>query len=239
MKGFITRYPLVFAGIILWFVGIPFLIIGLLMGIHEKNFRDNAVEVQGIIETIAIDRHGDETDYDVFVAYDYDGYDYSNVRINSYSSAMYEGAEITLLVNPDNPREVETENAGIILAAVFGGMGFLITLIGLILFIISGSRNRRNKNLMETGQHVYGEIESLERDTSVTINGRHPYRIYCKYQDSKTGYIYKFKSRILDFNPNDSYKIGDQIGIYLEPGNFKHYYVDAVDKMADMTFDYT
>ena len=239
MKGFITRRPLVFAGIILWFIGIPFLVMGVLMGIQEKNFQENAVEVNGIIDTIAIDRHGDDTDYDVFVSYNFEGEDYSNVRLNAYSSSMYEGEEITLLLNPDNPREVQAENVGIILTAVFGGIGVLIFLIGLILLIISSIRSRRNKNLMETGQHVYGEIESLDRDTTVTINGRHPYRIYCKYQDPQTGYIYKFKSKILDFNPNDSYKIGDQIGIYLEPGNFKHYYVDAVDKMADMTFDYT
>ena len=239
MKGFISRHPLVFSGIILWIVGIPFLLIGLFMGLHTKDFHEKAVEVQGIIQIIAIDRDGDETDYDVFVSYDYEGTEYSNVRLNSYSSSMYEGEEITLLVNPDNPREVETENAGFILAAVFGSIGIIFTLVGLSLFIFSVIRSRRNKNLMETGQHVYGEIVSMDRDTTITINGRHPYRIYCRYQDHTTGYIYKFKSKILDFDPNDSYKVGDQIGIYVEPGNFKHYYVDAVDKMADITFDYT
>ena len=72
----------------------------------------------------------------------------------------------------------------------------------------------RDGSITELGREVKKQFEgatvSLDAPTgidltgltfnNITINGRHPYRVFCKYNNPYDGYIYKFKSDILNFN---------------------------------------
>lgn len=239
MNKFMTKYFMAIFGGIFALVGTIIIIVGIITNVKMSQFKESAVEVNGVIEDIVIEEHTDETDYDVFVAFEYDGEYYEDVHLDFYSSSMYEGQEIELLIDPDNPTDVHTSDGDLFFTLMFVGLGGLFALIGYIILIVSILNKKKKAGLLERGQHIYGEIESMEQDYSITINGRHPFRIYCKYKNPTDGYIYKFKSDTLDFNPWDSYKTGDSIDIYVDPDNFKKYYVDAVDKAADIVRDYT
>lgn len=239
MNKFMQKHFLTIFGSIFALVGFILLIVGIISNVKSSSFKESAVEVNGVIENIFVEYHGDKTDYDVFVSYEYDGEYYEDVQIDFYSSDMYEGQEIDLLIDPENPIDVHSAEGDLFFTIMFVGMGLLFALIGFIVIIVQFTHKKKNANLIENGRHIYGEIETMEQDYSVTINGRHPFRIYCKYNNPSDGYIYKFKSDLLDFNPWDSYKVGDSIDIYVDPDNFKKYYVNAVDKAADIVRDYT
>ncbi len=239
MNKFMTKNFMAIFGGIFALVGTIFIIVGIMANVKSSQFKEYAVEVNGVIEDIVIEEHTDETDYDVYVSYEYDGVYYEDIHIDFYSSSMYEGQEIDLLIDPDNPTDIHSSDGDLFFTLMFVGLGGLFALIGYIILIVSILNKKKKARLLESGQHIYGEIESMEQDYSITINGRHPFRIYCKYKNPTDGYIYKFKSDTLDFNPWDSYKAGDSIDIYVDPDNFKKYYVDAVDKAADIVRDYT
>ena len=85
------------------------MIIGSFVLLHTMNrFEQNAYEVDGVITDIEI-RYGsdDKIDYDVYVKFWYDGEEFEDRRISSYSSDMYVGKEITLMYNPNYPDRLE------------------------------------------------------------------------------------------------------------------------------------
>ena len=62
---------------------------------------------------------GDDEEHDVYVAYSVDGKEY-NALSDTYSSSYFEGKEITIFYNPDNPAQIHGDSKllGIILMAI-------------------------------------------------------------------------------------------------------------------------
>ncbi|MBQ9276760.1 MAG: hypothetical protein IJ226_04110 [Clostridia bacterium] len=71
----------------------------------------------------------------VYVDYDVDGESYNHVYLNEYSSDFYEGKEITLLYNAEDPTEIATTTRQITSYVMFGFGGVLLT-IGVANFAI-------------------------------------------------------------------------------------------------------
>ncbi len=225
-------------GIIYSILGIIILIIGI---IQFNNFKKEEATFEHVMAEISrIERtgSGDDVDHDVYLNYEFKGKEYTDVHVNFYSTGMYEGDEIEVFINPDDSKDI-IYGDGAYFAYIAMIMGLIFAAVGIPILIIPAILNKKNEKLVETGKKVYGVIEEIVFNTSVTVNGRNPYVVYCKYEDPTSGMIYKFKSKNLYFNPHDSYKVGDNIGIYLNPENYKKYYVEVVDKMAERTIDYT
>ncbi|MCR5417206.1 MAG: DUF3592 domain-containing protein [Pseudobutyrivibrio sp.] len=126
--------------------------------------------------------------------------------------------------------------AGILIGGIVGAT-FIIA--GIPFIIVPHAIKKKNENLIANGRKLVGEVEEIGLNYQVMINGRHPYIVYAKYVDPTYGYIYKFKSGSVYFNPHDSYDIGDSIDIYVDPSNMKKHYVDVKDKLGDMVRDFT
>lgn len=239
MKKVLTNNLVLILGVIFTIVGAIVIAVGVVSNISSKEFMENAVSANAIIEEIEVDEHGDETDHYVFVTYEYDGNEYNRVQLNYYSSDMYEGQEIEIYFNPDDPRDVRTSEGELFFAIFPIAFGCLFIAIGLPMIIYKIHKKNKKTRLIESGQRIIAEIESIDMDYNITINGRHPYRVFCNYNNPYDGYIYKFKSDILSFNPNDFYNIGNPVDVYVEQGNFKNYYVDVIDKSEGLVRDYT
>ena len=85
-------------------IGVGLIIGGFIYMGSSLRFQSIAVEVSGTITNITtrVDSDGD-THHTVLVSYSYGGRDFDNVHLSFYSSSMYEGKEIPLLVDPGNP----------------------------------------------------------------------------------------------------------------------------------------
>ncbi|PKH22382.1 hypothetical protein CIG19_13855 [Enterobacterales bacterium CwR94] len=97
---------------------------------------------------------------------------------------------------------------------IIGGVG--IKLVG------QGSKFR---DLVRTGKPLTARITDVERNESVSINGRSPWRIVCQWSNAENNKIHVFKSANFYYDPTD-YIQGDTMTVYVDHNNFKKYYVD-------------
>lgn len=109
----------------------------------------------------------------------------------------------------------------------------LIPLTGLImagfglrgLYKIRWQRQTRARLLRE-GVPLVARINRVDQNTSIRINGRSPYVIYCSATDPKTNARLDFASH--NIWPNPLYALADkqEITVYLDPKDATRYVVD-------------
>lgn len=219
-------------------VGVGLIIGGFVYMSNSLRFQSIAVEVSGTITSITtrVDSDGD-THHSVLVSYNYGSQNFDNVHLSFYSSNMYEGKEIPLLVDPDNPRHMTSKFGDTFGYMMLLGMGLIFSLTGFIPLTVMWSRFRRDKRLMENGKLLQATVECIDLNHSVTYNGRHPYLIFCTYWDAYQDVTYRFKSKNLMQEPG--YAPGDSIKVYVNPQDYSKYVVYVEEAVNPRVIDYT
>ena len=213
-------------GAIFGVIGLIFAVTGVIILINTKEFVNDAVQVQGKISRIdsSIGNDG-ETDYTVFVTYTYNDEKYKNIRLNEYSSSMYEGKSIELYIDKENPEKAKTKSMVYVLPIVFISLGGVFAVVGIILLSINIRAKKRKENLKKTGEKIYAEIQGGFVETSYTLKGKHPYRLECVYYDNRSGQPVICTSDVVWESP-DSY-IGKQVAVYVDRKDRSRYVVDT------------
>lgn len=101
-----------FIGFLFFIIGIIFFAAGSAILISGNSFMKNAEKTTAEISEIdsyysGSSRLGSKKHYNVIVEYVVDGEVYERT-LNEYNSGMYEGKEIEIYYNPDNPSEIKT-----------------------------------------------------------------------------------------------------------------------------------
>lgn len=221
-------------------IGIGMLAGGIFWIGHNLAFRQTAVEVPAQIIDIETyyDSDGD-SQHHVWVAYTHGGTTYSGVPLNEYSSNMYIGKEITIWCNPEDPYNVISDTGIWLGGCILLFMGVVFAAVGIVPFITSTLKAKREKHLLENGQVLYATVENIVWNTSLSVNGRHPYVIYCTYKDEYKDITYRFKSNNLWTNPESVFPPGSEIQVYVERNNYRKYYVNADTAVSQRIVDYT
>ncbi len=81
---------------------------------------------------------------------------------------------------------------------------------------------------METGERVDAEIVEVEINNMVSVNGRCPYRIVCKYSENGVNYI--CRSENIWHYPE---RRGNTVSVWRNPQNYKDYCVDLSDVLVE------
>lgn len=118
-------------GLIFFITGTILLIAALFACIQSSVEFSSGTTVTAEIEQIQRETTGDGEDHHVvYVRYTYEGVTYDHIPLYSYSASMRKGDSIELLINPANPRRVDTT----------WGMPFLFALFMIIcsFFIVRG-----------------------------------------------------------------------------------------------------
>ena len=203
-------------------VGIIFVIAAIICGINGNRKNNEYEHITGQIVDIV--HHGDN--YDVYVSYRFNGNDYDDIPINTYTSTMREGDDIELLINPDDPFKADSPTGTIIIVVVFGIMGVIFACIGIIPFVVKEKRRRKNEDLVNNGTAVWAKVDRVEMNTTYAVNHRHPRRIVAKYSDEYTGQMCEYISdnlwdeRYFDV-PQDT-----EVRVYIDRNDAKKYFVD-------------
>lgn len=206
----------------------------------EKSITDGAVEITAHITDIQSHRDSDgDMDYDVFVSYEYDGVMYEDRKINSYSSNMYIGEELTLLYNPLHPAWLTVKGSERIGFYIMFSMGTVFFLVGISCPIYWLIARAKTKRILNAGYVLHATVDSITYNTSVTMNGRNPFVIYCSYYDPMQNLTYRFKSDNLWTDPGYVFQPGDPIEVAVNPNNYKHYHVKAEERINQRVVDYT
>lgn len=113
----------------------------------------------------------------------------------------------------------------LIFLCVFGGMGLLFSLIGLILLECDFLRRRALLRALEGGECVMAKIVGIRQRTNINVNGTHPSVVECHYRSPDTGEMHVCFSRYLYFDPTDMLT-ADEVPVYLDRTNDKVAFVD-------------
>lgn len=222
------------------FVGVILLASGIAVSISNSNFKKTAEEITAQISDIETYRDSDgELQSRVYVDYTYGGNRYTKIRLNFYSSSMYVGKDITILCDPTNPANIRSESGLLITSMILLIVGAVFALFSTILIVRSAKRAAKTKRVRETGKQLYATVEQIALNQSYTVNGRHPYIIYCTYKDEYRDIIYRFKSENLWTDPGLVLKEGDSIRVYVDEKDYSKYYVDVENMYNGRVVDYT
>ena len=239
MKQKRNSFMVLFCGIFL-VVGAIFTVVGIAMALADFSFRERAEEITAEITIISSYRDTDgDRRHNVYVTYQYDGRVYEDIELNFYRSGMYEGQEIPLLCDPENPGHVKSPGGMLLLEMVFLLIGILFMGIALVFIAVSRNKARRRKKILSSGKRLSAIVEQIAVNTSYVMNGRNPYQIYCYYRDEYKDVIYRFKSEDLWINPNVVLQPGDTIDVYVDGEDYSRYHVDEESILDKRVKDYT
>lgn len=127
-------------------------------------------------------------------------------------------------------REAE-EDLGLV-GIIFAIIGSAFLLVCMIILIISFSRKKKLERIVENGYYIIAEIGDIVQNYSINVNGRSPYVITARYQDS-TGCIHTFRSRNIFYNPV-GIMTNNMVKIYTRPDNFKLYYMNINEILPEV-----
>lgn len=217
-------------------IGVVFLIIGIILCVNIFNYKNKKDTIGTITRISASQNHSRERDADVYVQYQVDGQTYES-RLNYYSSSFYEGKEIEIYYDVDNPHKIGTKS-GNLLFLMFPGFGLIFSGIGMSGLIVRRKKKRLEKRLRAEGRRILADYRGTVVNTSYTINGAHPYNVLCEWDNFEDNKKYLFKSKNIWFNPENIILERNitTLPVYLDPQNIKKYYVD-VDFLTENVVD--
>jgi hypothetical protein len=145
------------------------------------------------------------------------------------------GDAVEVLYRQEQPEDAEI-NALMTLwlgVMVLGGLGSVFSLVGAGL-VFAWGRKAADPGLKLTGLSIQTDFQSVERDTTYSENGRHPFQIVTQWKNPSTGEMHLFQSDPLRYDPTAHIKTG-KITVYIERGNPGKYFMDIsfLPKLAD------
>lgn len=132
-------------------------------------------------------------------------------------------ALIVAVVVLPNVTGAEGENL-YILPIVFGSVGTPFLLVGIGFLIFVGAKDKKKKELMQNGIKVFAEVTGGSEVLNVEVNGRHPWKLECRYTDPYNGGVYLYSSRSVFMDPY--LYMGQQVAVYVDRNDPSKYYVD-------------
>lgn len=220
-------------GIVCFVMSVVIFVISLM---NKVRFDEVTAEISKISvgkNSLSESSRGGEINYDVYVDYIYNAEIYEYVNLGTYIAGMYEGEEVDILVNPDNPTDIKIigQDAINIAGGLFGGV--LSLGLGIFLFYPEYKNRKKKKELLEFGNYIYAVVDSVEKELKISVGKKHehPYIVYCTYTDEVTGMKYKFKSDTFWLDSYPKIKEGTQIKVYVDDRDFINHYVSIEEAL--------
>lgn len=108
---------------------------------------------------------------------------------------------------------------------ILGGLGTVFTAIGLSIFGVGRANARQAAYLMAYGNAIQTDVQGVVYNTSLTVNGRHPWRITSQWLDPVSNKVRVFHSENLWFDPT-TFVTARQVTVLLDPKNPQRYHMD-------------
>jgi hypothetical protein len=220
-------------------VGVGLLAGAVALALNTRSFIATAKSAQGVVTQMIRDRDNDgSVTYRPVVEFTtMDGRKHtfeSNMSSNPPSYRVGESVEV--LHAAHHPADARIRDFGSLWLApvILGGIGTVFAAIGFGLTIALARRKRLNAWLQANGTPVQADFASVEKNTSLKVNGRSPWRIVSQWQNPETGEIHVFNSENLWFDP-EQYVTSKQLTVLIDPQDPKRYWVDVsfLPKLAD------
>lgn len=207
------------------------MVIALICAMFSVKFQKESEKINGIITEL----HGKGIE----VSYTYNGRQYETY-LSEYSSSMRAGDNIELYVSQENPENVRTEMLLFLPTFILSVVGTPFLIIGTVFGCIVWRKNKKKKDLLQNGRVVEAVVTGGRMNYNMRVNGRHPWKMECKYEDTYTGATYLYSSYNIWKDP--FLYIGQIVKVYVDRENPRKYYVDVDSLFSEQhdnkIFDY-
>ena len=214
-------------------IGIVLFTVGIVMTMNTFNDagREETTATIIHIETYSTGRN---RHWNTYVRYEVDG-QLLEGKLRSYSSSYFVGKEITILYDINDPSQITAKGTRFIvllmpfMGLVFGGIGFWSLFAPRI-------KHRRKESFRENGITIHASYTGTEVNPSYAVNGRHPYRITCRWRDPEDGTERIFRSENLWQDPSDQIESRHitTFTVYMDPNKKKRYVMDLDPIMEEV-----
>lgn len=135
---------------------------------------------------------------------------------------------VIVYYNPSNPQENKLDGFFSLwgMSVILGIMGSVFFSVGLVPFLFSKIRNRKQALLKANGEAIQAEIKEVVVNESFSVNNKHPYNIKALWQDPKDGSSHSFKSSNIWFDPQPLIK-QEKVTVYINRENPNKYFMDT------------
>jgi len=220
LSGFRILFPL---------IGLAALAGAWMLYSDAREFVATATVTEGTVVELVRSRSTDATTYAPHVTFtDAQGRTHAfTSRTSSNPPAYHAGETVRVLYRSGSPEQARIDGffslwGGALIVGVLGGV---FVLAGLGMVLVPLLKKRRAARLRNTGRRIEAAFQGVEHNTSLTVNGRHPFCVISQWQNPATSRIHVFRSDNLWFDPSD-YITRAQIPVYIDPANPGRYHVD-------------
>jgi len=212
-------------------VGSLMLFIALLLWNNSRSFLARAQATTGeVVELREVrDSDGGSSTWKPVVHFAVEGRDVTFAASFSSRPAPYDvGDRVPVLYLPGNPDEARIKSFSSLWLGVviLGGMGLVFSAIGGGIVYATRAGAKKRHYLMAYGNAIETELQGVDRNTSVELNGRSPWRITSQWLDPATRKLRIFHSENLWFDPTRFVTV-KKITVLLDPKDTKQYYMDV------------
>lgn len=111
---------------------------------------------------------------------------------------------------------------------MFPGIGLIFLSIGGTGLLLKNRNKKLEKSLKENGDVIYADYVETIVNSSYRVNGRHPYRIICEWNNPLDSKKYIFKSKNIWINPENTIieRNIKQFPVHINRNDIKKYVVD-------------
>lgn len=206
------------------------LLLGAVASYQSANrFLEEAVSATGVVVALEEQRGDGTVSYHPVVVFLDENK--KTVRFTSSvgsSPAAYRKAEkVPVLYLPGQPEDARIDSffehwGASLIMSILGAPFFLI---GLSIVLFGMRKKRKQDYLQKHGMPVMAEFQEVERNHSLSVNGKNPYIIVCHWLNPQTSEIHVFESENIWFDPS-RYMGEDKIRVLVDKGNYGKYHVD-------------
>jgi len=194
-----------------------------------RTFMAQASTAQGTVVDLVRSRSSDSTTYRPVVRFRTPEGQLVEFVSNAGSNppSYSKGEQVEVFYKPSEPRNAKINGffslwGGLL---IVGGLGAAFFLIGAGILVVSAVKRRKNEYLKAQGVPIQTKYQGVERNTSLEVNGAHPFRVVTQWKNPATSELHVFRSDNLWFDPSDHIH-AQHITVFIEGGNPKKYFVD-------------
>jgi hypothetical protein len=201
---------------------------------HTNTFLKNSILAEGTIIDIAVstsrdsDNHIRTSRFPIVRFLDQEGHTLEFQSSTSSTNSITIGRQVNVRYLPGQSGDAKMADS---FSDIWGPTLFCVLagVFGLILggpFFWLGIRDELNeKRALSYSMEITVPIKSVFQNTSLTVNGRSPFRIEAHWLNPDTQKIHILKSKNLWFDPSEF--LQDTITVKMDPRNPKKYWMDV------------
>jgi len=197
-------------GLIFFLIGLVLLVAGLLSYNFTQKFITNSEVTTGIvIDLVRGTLNSEGSGSGSYVYYPVVQFKTNNdsliefqSKVGSNPPSARKGDQVQVRYPEQDPYKARIDSFMQLwfVSIIVGGLGVVFAGIGGIILGLVVRSKQREKWLLENGQIIYAEFDSIIIDTFYRINGKHPYRILSQWFNPQSNLVYVFKNKPLMFN---------------------------------------